>query len=150
MRTKILLNTTSEKYGRANSDFLKYIKNDNYFVNNNLDIENAEFSVFKSLLYSFFESHKIFITVRPFDIYSKLKWSYLIELDNNEIFDGSYQEKEIAEYIAFLKCFQFLDTRLFIEYTKNRYYDESADVACLNVNWTHLNKVLNYKRKFLL
>lgn len=150
MKTNILLNTISGRYGRANTLFIKYINSDNFFTKNKIDVVSAEFSVFKSLIYSFFESHNIFVTVRPYDIDKNVRWSYLIEIDNNEISDGGYNEKEISEYIAFLKCFQFLDTRLFIEYTKNRYYDESADVACLNVNWTHLNKVLNYKRKYLL
>jgi hypothetical protein len=149
MRTNILLNTISNKYGRANTVFTKYIYGDNYFTQKNLDLELVDFNVFKTLLYSFFESQKIFVTVKPYEL-KDIKWSYLIEIDDNEISDGNYKEKEVAEYIAFLKCFQFLDTRLFIEQTKNRYYDESADVACLNVNWKHLNKVLNYKRKYLL
>jgi hypothetical protein len=139
----------AEKFTRSFSLFEKFIKNDNYFSENNLDVKLSDFKVFKSLLYDFFESHDIYLSVKPYSL-SDLKWEYLIQLENNLISRDGFNKKEYAEYVAFIKCFQFLDTRLFIEYSKNRYIDESADSSLLNVNWVHLNKVLNYKRKFII
>jgi hypothetical protein len=141
----------AEKFSRAFSLFEKYItKNDFCFGVNNLDIKTIDFKVFKSFLYDFFEKNNIYVTVKAYDLTSNVKWHYVIELENNQINQDGFNERELAEYVAFIKCFQFLDTRLFIEYSKNRYIDETSDSSLLNVNWVHLNKVLNYKRKLLI
>ena len=77
----------------------------------------------------------------------------LVEIAQNksieveDIIEGDFAKREYAEFIMFKKAFQFLDTRLFIKDTKNRFIDESSDSSCLNVNWKHLSIVLNHKRK---
>jgi hypothetical protein len=155
-QTSVLLNSCSEKYKRA------YIELKNYLFTNNrqlqFDINNIsdiDFKISRGILYSFFDSCSILVSVSPHDITKndnkqKCRWSYLIALDDTEIIEGHFKKREEAEYIAFLKCFQFLDTKLFIKQTKDRFYDETSDTSCLNVNWVQLNRVLSYKRKNLL
>ena len=150
METSVLLNSCSQKYSRAFKNFQDFISKDNYFSDNKLDFNTANFNIFRGFLYSFFESHSIYITTTPYDIKSSCKWNYFIYIDNIEIAEADFTDRETAEYIAFLKCFQFLDTKLFIELSQNRFYDQSSDVSCLNMDWEHLNKVLNYKRINLL
>lgn len=153
MGTKDLLKTCSDKYVMAYKDFESFISKNSLSEHKTIDsvIFELKFSVFRGVLYSFFESNSIYITTTPYDINQKgCKWNYFIFLDGTEIAESEFDCRETAEYIAFLKSFQFLDTKLFIKYTQDRFYDQFSDVSCLNMDWNHLNKVLNYKRKNLL
>lgn len=146
-----------EKYRRSYTELSKYLDNnkDNFGINI-LDITKFDFKPISGILYSFFDSHSILISVTPQNISNKkgkatkCGWSYLIYLEETEIIEGDFSERVTAEYIAFLKAFQFLDTKLFIEQTKDRFIDESSDTSCLNMNWKQLNLVLAHKRKNLL
>jgi hypothetical protein len=150
METKVLLENIAKNYGRANNLFFDFLKSENYFTKNNLNVYDADFSVLRGMIYEFFEKQEIYVTVVPYEIKPILKWSYQIIIDGYEINDKYFSSKQFSEYVAFIKCFQFLDTRLIIEQNKYKYFDDSADSSLLRVNWTHLDKVLSHKRVNLL
>lgn len=155
-QTGTLINSCSDKYKRAYVELRNYLFNNNKHLQFDINtISDVDFKISRGILYSFFDSCSILISVTPHDIIKKddkqkCKWSYLIALDDTEIIEGHFKTRDEAEYIAFLKSFQFLDTRLFIKQTKDRFFDESSDTSCLNVNWNQLNRVLSYKRKYLI
>jgi len=159
----ILIKNTFDKYKRA-SKLLEFylIKNVERFESNlfpeqtkNLILQ-TDFKELRGILYSFFDNNSILISVNPYDISqqpneeTKCSWQYYMNIDATDITEGDFKNREQAEFVAFQKAFEFLDTKLFIKDTSNRFYDESADSSCLNVNWKHLNKVLNHKRKYLI
>jgi hypothetical protein len=161
-QSTILIKNTFDKYKRAYKSLEFYLKKEvDRFQENLLPEQIRElvcqtsFKEFRGLLYSFFENNDILISVSPYDIDKsnekiKCKWKYYINIDGVDIIDGDFKKREEAEFVSFQKAFEFLDTKLFIKDTSNRFYDESSDSSCLNVNWKHLNKVLNHKRKALI
>jgi hypothetical protein len=114
------------------------------------NLVKKDFKELRGFLYSLFDDNEILISVYPTQI-SKYRrgvhWEHSIKLDGIEINEDSFHTREQAEFIAFSKAFQFLDTKIFIEQTKDRFYDDSSDSSCVKMNWEHLNKILNYKRK---
>ena len=162
-QSTILIKNTFDKYKRASKSLEFYlIKNVDRFESNLLpeqikeNICQTDFKEFRGILYSFFDNNSILISVNPYDINQesndeiKCKWQYYMNIDGTDITEGDFKKREQAEFVAFQKAFEFLDTKLFIKDTSNRFYDESSDSSCLNVNWNHLNKVLNHKRKSLI
>lgn len=159
----ILIKNTFDKYKRA-SKLLEFylIKEVERFEENLLPeqtknlIFQTDFKELRGILYSFFDKNSILISVNPYDISQqsneeiKCNWQYYMNIDGTDITEGDFKKREQAEFVAFQKAFEFLDTKLFIKDTSNRFYDESSDSSCLNVNWNHLNKVLNHKRKSLI
>ena len=154
--TGTLINGCADKYKRSYIALTEYLSNSQAFnLDTNPVIEDMDFKMARGMLYSFFESHSILVSVTPQDITHRdetmqCRWAYFICLEETEIIESGFKAREEAEYIAFLKSFQFLDTRLFIKQTKNRFYDQTSDSSCLNVNWEQLNRVLSYKRANLL
>ena len=159
----ILISNTSSKFKRAYKVLEFYlIKEVNRFEQNLLPeqikelICQTDFKELRGILYSFFDKNNILVSISPYDITKSndekinSKWKYFISIDGTEIIEGEFKKREYAEFVAFQKAFEFLDTMLFIKDTSNRFYDQSADSSCLNVNWQHLNKVLNHKRKSLI
>lgn len=154
-KSKNLLKIISENYK------LSFVEL-NYFANNNLsvfninsDLELNDFKLLRSVFYAMFDSIGIYSTVIPHNVIQEdnkfeCKWKYIICVDGTEVTESNYNSREDAEFIAFKKCFSYYETKLFIEFTKHRYWDETADSSCLNVNWEHLKRVLNYKRKHLI
>lgn len=155
-KTKTLIDTTKEQYRRSyaslSNHLTEHISTYGITIHN---IGDYDFKSVSGILSSFFDEHNILVSVIPNNILNKKSektkhlWSYLMYIDKTEIVEGDFQSREIAEYIAFLKAFQFLDTKLFIEQTKERFFDESSDISCLKMNWDKLNEVLSYKRKNL-
>ena len=140
---KFILSTAQEKYQKAFSEL-------NIFLSSRMNMsqfEKTDFNVARGLFYSFFDSHSILVSTLPYYFKSetKCRWQYVINIDGIEISEGYLPNRETAEYVAFMRAFQFLDTKLFIEYTKGRFSDES-ETSCLNINWEHLHRVLNHKR----
>jgi len=161
-QSTILIKNTSEKYKRAYKVLeFHLIKEVNRFKENLLPEQIKElvyqtpFKEFRGVLYSFFDKNDILISISPYEIDKsneeiKCKWQYYINIDGVDIIEGDFNKREHAEFVAFQKSFEFLETKIFIKDTSNRFYDESSDSSCLNVNWKHLNKVLNHKRKALI
>jgi hypothetical protein len=160
-KTKILLESIKKNNKRAFNSLIQFIKKDSYDSLNAMDYLVYEYSCelnfnkFRGIVYSFFDTKDIIISVYPISVLKKggktiCKWSYYINIDGNDISEGDFEKREYAEFIAFQKAFQFLDTKMFIDDTKNRFEDEKADSSCLNVNWEHLDKVLSFKRKNLM
>ena len=163
-KSNVLINDVS-KFKRAFNLFEYYLKNENYLnlIKDNLlpeqikeIITGIKFTELRGIIYSFLDKNNIFISISPYDINyiekdnkAHVKWRYIINIDGNDIIESDFDKREYAEFICFKKAFQFLDTKLFIEQTSNRFYDETSDSSCLNVNWKHLDKVLNHKRKLL-
>ena len=154
--TKTIIEICSEKHKRAFVSFNDYIKNTELHEGqgNILSIkENTNFNFFRGILYSFFESQSILVSSNFSNVKLKNKkdiqctWGYLIFIEGTEIREGGFPSREMAEVVAFTKAFQFLDTRLFILDTTDRFYDDGSAVSCLNVNWSHLDKVIQYRRK---
>jgi len=161
-QSTILIKNTSEKHKRAYTVLEFYLmKEVSRFKENLLPeqikelIYQTPFKEFRGILYSFFDKNNILISISPYDISKsneeiKCKWQYYISIDGVDIIEGDFNKREHAEFVAFQKSFEFLETKIFIKDTSNRFYDESSDSSCLNVNWKHLNKVLNHKRKALI
>lgn len=163
-KSEILIKNTSDKLKRAYRLLETYFRVEVFINSGNLlpeqiknNICDIDFRQLKGLLFSFFDKHNIIISVGAYSINKskdnslvKCRWQYYINIDGTEIIEGDFEKREYAEFIAFQKAFQFLDTQLFIEYSKDRFFDESSDSACLNVNWVHLNKVLNHRRENLI
>lgn len=131
-----------EKYGRAFVSFNEFVSN----KYNDLNYKDLNFNLLRGLLYEFFENNNIFVNVYAFD-FEKPKWTLRINIDNYEIIDGDYAEKNVAEYVAFNKCFQFLDTRLFVSDIHSNLHEDSSDIEVLKFNWKHLDNVLKSKRQ---
>jgi hypothetical protein len=159
-QSKVLINEISSKNKRAYKLLEFYLKKEVSLFKENLLPEQVReiatqipFKELRGSLYSFFDRNNILVSVSPYGIefdgddFVKCKWKFNIVIDDNDIIESDFDKREYAEFISFQRAFQFLDTKLFIEQTKNRFYDETADSSCLNVNWGHLNKVLNHKRK---
>lgn len=156
-KTGTLINGCADKYKRAYIALLEYLKinSQDFSLDTNPVIGDMDFRMVRGMLYSFFESHSILVSVTPQDITHRdermqCRWAYFICLEETEIIESGFKTREESEYIAFLKSFQFLDTKLFVMQTKNRFYDQTSDISCLNVNWGHMNRVLSYKRANLL
>jgi len=160
-RTKTLLESIKEKNKRSFNALIQFVKRESYDSLDTMDYLvyeyscNTNFSKFRGTLYSFFDSKNIIISIYPTSIdykdnVSVCRWSYYVNVDGNDIHEGDFDKREYAEFIAFQKAFQFLDTKMFIQDTKYRFEDETADSSCLNVNWGHLDKVLSFKRKNLI
>jgi hypothetical protein len=130
------------KYGRAFVSLNDFISK----KYKNLKYKELEFSLFRGLLYEFFENNNIFISVYPFE-FNNPRWTYRINIDSYEIIDGDYSDKFLAEYVAFDKCFQFLDTRLFVKDIHSNLHEDSSDIEVLKFNWKHLDNVLKSKRQ---
>lgn len=159
-QTTVLINDIWEKNKRAFRAFELFLKKEKSFgVTENLLNQQVKeiicglsFKELSGMVYYFFDTQNIVLAVIPYDVLTQnekvtCKWKYLINIDNTDIIEGDFAKREYAEFIMFKKAFQFLDTRLFIKDTKNRFIDESSDSSCLNVNWKHLSIVLNHKRK---
>jgi hypothetical protein len=158
-QSTILTKNIFDKYKRASKSFEYYLINEiGRFKSNLLNQQiidllcETDFKELRGILYSFFEKNNILISITPYDIsYSGdeivCKWQYYMNINKTEITELDFKKREQAEFVSFQKAFEFLDTVLFIKDTSNRFYDESSDSSCLNVNWEHLNKVLNHKRK---
>jgi len=157
-QSTVLINNAYEKFKRAYKVLEFYLLKEIPSFRNNLLPEQMKelmcqynFKELKGILSAFFDSNNILISTIPYDIESKeelkCKWKFYIHIDGVEIIDGNFPKREQAEFISFQKAFQFLDTKLFIKDTESRFYDETSDSSCLNVNWKHLDKVLSYKRK---
>lgn len=163
-KSETLILNTSDKFKRAYRLLETYFRVEVFINSGHLLPEkikekacDIDFRQLKGLLFSFFDKYNIIISVGAYSIDKsknnnsiKCRWQYCINVDDTEIIEGDFDKREYAEFIAFQKAFQFLDTQLFIEYSKDRFFDESSDSACLNVNWQHLNKVLNYRRENLI
>ena len=134
--------TNLEKYGRA------FVLFDSFVSNKYPKVKHREldFTLLRGLIYEFFENNQIFISVYAFE-FEKPKWTFRINIDNYEIIDGDFSDKFIAEYIAFNKCFQFLDTRLFVSDIHSNLHEDSSDIEVLKFNWKHLDNVLKSKRQ---
>lgn len=152
-KTKIIFQVCYDKQTRAYTELRKYLnENGEKLGINSLTIEDVDFCVLRGILYSFFERHSIIVSVNPRSIdldegKVKCDWSYLIHLEGAEVMEHEFKDREVAEFVAFTRAFQFLDTTLFMQYSKDRFFDESADSSCLNVNWEQLNRVLSHKRR---
>jgi hypothetical protein len=131
-----------KKYGRSFVSFNEYMTI-NY---KDLNYKDLKFTLLRGLLYEFFESNNIMVSVYAFD-FENPKWTFRINIDNYEIIDGDYAEKIMAEFIAFDKCFEFLNTRLFINEIYDNLHEDSSDISVLKFNWNHLDKVLKNKRQ---
>ena len=155
MESKTLINNSSV-YKRAFTALEYHLMNKFNLYKNCLseqikeNLIEKDFKELRGFLYSLFDDNEILISVYPKQI-SKYRrgfnWEHTIKIDGIEIIEDSFVTREQAEFIAFSKAFQFLDTKIFIEQTQYRFYDESSDSSCAKMNWEHLNKVLNYKRK---
>jgi len=155
-KSKIIIDLVKSKYTRALSRLDFYLKNNHkdfgYGIN---EFEDIGFKNITALLYSFFDENSIIVSVQPQNVESKgdklkCSWEIAIFIDKEEVKEYDLGSRESAEFVAFQKAFQFLDTKLFIELTKYRFYDESSDSSCLNMNWVHVDKVLTYRRKNLI
>ena len=150
MNTENLLHVASDKYKRANVCLLRFISDNSFINQNNLSLHKIPFSVFRGMMYSFFQNQGILVSIAPYDLFSKRKWSYTIYYDGEEIVKRGFTERESAEWTAFEKCLQYMDTKMFIQDVKNRFYDYKSSSSPCNINWEHLNKVLIYRRKHLI
>ena len=156
-QTKTLIETANSNYKRSYYELGQYLFQNIDTLHTTIHtIGESDFKSISGVLESFFEKFDIVISVIP-NIILKSKsqktkhlWSYLMYVDGAEVFEGDFPNRETAQYLAFLKAFQFLDTKLFIKLTKNRFEDESSDISCLNMNWTKLDEVIMYRRKNLL
>jgi hypothetical protein len=147
-KSKIILDLVKTKQTRAYNSLNTYLQSSKDFDYKIDDLENISFKCMTALLYSFFDDNSVFVSVYPQEINrNATKWEISIFIDGKCLKESDFLNREMAEYIAFKKAFQFLDTKLFIEMTKNLFYDGSADSSCLNVDWIHLDKVLTYRRK---
>ena len=155
-KSKIIIELAKSKYTRAYQRLDTYLKNSKDFDYKIDSIGDVSFKSITALLYSFFDENSILVSVYPEDVEKKenrLKcnnWRISIFIEKEEIKEYDLASRETAEFVAFQKAFQFLDTKLFIELTKDRFYDESSDSCCLNMNWVHVDKVLTYRRKNLI
>ena len=131
-----------KKYGRA------FVKFDEFMSNQykEIKIKELDFVFLRGLLYDFFENNLIFVSVYAFEYSPIPKWTFRINIDNYEIIDGDYSNKKIAEYVAFSKCFEFLDTRLFVSDIYNNLHEDSSNISALKFDWKHLDNVLKNKR----
>ena len=156
---KVLIDIAFKKYKKAFSEYFHFvhskigikpqIENVIYWAQSEGD-KNFEES--KGYLYDFFESQKVFVSVSPYDIKESKgkitnKWSFYIWVESTDIREGGFMSREQAELVAFEKAFQFVETKITIEHSKDRHYDESATSCNLRVNWGLLTKVLAEKRK---
>lgn len=147
-KSKIILETIKSKHNRAYNHLDAYLSNSKDFHYKIDDLENISFKSMTALLYSFFDDNCVFVSLCLQEINRNgTKWEVSIFIDGKCIKENDFLNREMAEYIAFKKAFQFLDTKLFIDMTKNLFYDGSSDSSCLNVDWIHLDKVLTYRRK---
>jgi len=154
-KSKIIMQLVKSKYTRAYQRLDIYLKNSKDFNCTIYNIEDVSFKSVTALLYSFFDDNSILVSVYPEDVEKKenrlkCNWTISIFIEKEEIKEYDLASRETAEFVAFQKAFQFLDTKLFIELTKDRFYDESSDSCCLNMNWVHVDKVLTYRRKNLI
>jgi hypothetical protein len=149
-KTKIIMQLAKSKCTRAYKYLEEYLNNNTRHFNCKIDdLEDMSFKSITGLLYSFFDENQITVSVCPENI-NKGKWEVTVYVGKEAIRQGDLFSRELSEFIAFQKAFQFLDTKIFLEHTKNLFYDGSADSSCINVNWSHLDKVLTYRRKNLI
>jgi hypothetical protein len=146
MDTKTLLQASSEKYKRANVSLMRFLSENAFLKQAPIAAEKMPFSVFRGIMYSFLQNHGLLISVTPYDLSGKRKWSYAIYFEGNEICKNGFKERELAEWAAFEKSLQYYDTKLFIQDVKDRFYDSKASSSPCNINWEHLDRVLAYKR----
>lgn len=150
-KSKIILEVVKSKHTRVYNHLDTYLKSSRDFNYKIDDLVDISFKSMTALLYSFFDDNSVLVSINPQEINRNgVKWEASIFIDGKCIKESDFSNRQMAEYIAFKKAFQFLDTKLFIDMTKNLFYDGSSDSSCINVDWIHLDKVLTYRRKNLI
>ena len=145
MNTETIIEVCSSKYKRADLVFQKYLQQNRFLNGIKIELKDIPFSVFRGILYSFFQNQGILVSVRPYNFENR-QWLYEIYLDGQLLKVSNFKERESAEWSAFERCFQYHDTKLFIEDIKSRFHESIDDTSCCTVHWEHLFKVLKMKR----
>lgn len=164
MKYEINFDQIKEQYPRAMQRFAVWFYKRNGMMDNGIVTErncvlhlydlfstNA-YDNFRGALLSWFDSCDVLISVIPHQIEKKLnvvtkQWMCLVWVDGEEIRGDKFEGREQAETSAFLKAFQFVETKVQLEIElKQRFLDDSSLITPINVNWAHLDAVLAKKR----
>ena len=161
MEAKKIFKYAADKYPLSYFRFLNYYRGVNninmaddefskQFLDVNLEISNP--THFKSYLYDFFEQNNIIICPFVFDIRkideftTKKRWGISVWVNNTEIRESEFVDRDEAEWMAFSKAFLFLHTELQVQEVKKKYIDQSSDSSAIKIDYELLTKVIDSKR----
>lgn len=160
MDSKQILTSASENYKLAFNDFVKY-----YFGRLNYQLKETEMpskflsllehkdtTEVKSFLYDFFEARNIIITAVLNDIRKTEKglvkrWGFVIWIDEGELRENDFVNREEAEWVAFEQCFMYRESDIKVEYIRLQSIDQNADSSPVKLNYALIRKFLYTKRK---